>query len=326
MKRRKIVLGENVQRYIVKQGDSLWKIAATECGDPGLWVYLAHLNKLPDANRLLVGQEILIAVDASHHHPSQGTTEQALTSPPPATPVAKKLELTEPSGPASRAIATPVYSPAFKFDFDKLYKQGLLKEVVVDSPLATLKLKLLGEATFVDTRIADRLVFTKDGIEANYKREVDGRFQQWVGGIQASYDVAKKSVELSFSSTTGMKIDGQVWSTTEYALTSDGELKFTYKPRPASGELPPYKIEAVIGYEVRIKPKKPPLQPQEVPVPNTQTVTKIVAIGLGLAAGTILVATIVSNIATLGADAPVDAVSFSMAAALLQRAVPAWVQ
>ena len=47
-------------RYVVKKGDSLWKIALARYGDGNKWKQIAEVNKLITPNRLLVGQVLLV--------------------------------------------------------------------------------------------------------------------------------------------------------------------------------------------------------------------------------------------------------------------------
>jgi len=44
--------------YIVKQGDSLSRIALRELGDESLWKELAALNQLADPDKIYIGQPI----------------------------------------------------------------------------------------------------------------------------------------------------------------------------------------------------------------------------------------------------------------------------
>lgn len=51
---------DRTKRRIVKQGDSLWLIAAKEYGDPAKWRTIAEVNRIDDPRRLEVGKEIVI--------------------------------------------------------------------------------------------------------------------------------------------------------------------------------------------------------------------------------------------------------------------------
>ena len=52
-------------RYRVQSGDSLWKIAARELGDGERWREIAAANPGFDADRLLVGQELVLPASAA---------------------------------------------------------------------------------------------------------------------------------------------------------------------------------------------------------------------------------------------------------------------
>jgi nucleoid-associated protein YgaU len=54
----KLVEGE----YIVKKGDSLWKIAVAQFGDGYRWGEIAHINGLKNPNSLLVGQVLKLKI------------------------------------------------------------------------------------------------------------------------------------------------------------------------------------------------------------------------------------------------------------------------
>jgi nucleoid-associated protein YgaU len=47
-------------RYVVKPGDTYWRIAGAELGDPKQWPKIGALNPGVDRNRLKIGQVIFI--------------------------------------------------------------------------------------------------------------------------------------------------------------------------------------------------------------------------------------------------------------------------
>ena len=48
--------------FTVKEGDSIWELAHTAYGDPGLWRVIADANKINSPNRLEVGRDLIIPV------------------------------------------------------------------------------------------------------------------------------------------------------------------------------------------------------------------------------------------------------------------------
>jgi nucleoid-associated protein YgaU len=50
----------NAVRYVVKPGDTYWRIAAAELGDPKKWPKIEALNPRVDRNSLMIGQVIFI--------------------------------------------------------------------------------------------------------------------------------------------------------------------------------------------------------------------------------------------------------------------------
>lgn len=50
------------KRWVVKQGDSLWSIAAKEYGDPADWRLIADANKMDNPRILNPGQELVIPI------------------------------------------------------------------------------------------------------------------------------------------------------------------------------------------------------------------------------------------------------------------------
>jgi nucleoid-associated protein YgaU len=50
------------KRWVVKQGESLWYIAAMEYGDPADWRLIAEANDIENPRALLPGQELVIPV------------------------------------------------------------------------------------------------------------------------------------------------------------------------------------------------------------------------------------------------------------------------
>ena len=51
---------DRTKHYILKQGDSLWLIAAKEYGDPMMWRAIAEVNKIENPRMIEVGKEIVI--------------------------------------------------------------------------------------------------------------------------------------------------------------------------------------------------------------------------------------------------------------------------
>ena len=51
---------DRTKRYVLKQGDSLWQIAAKEYGDPAMWRAIAEANEIDNPRVLEIGKEIVI--------------------------------------------------------------------------------------------------------------------------------------------------------------------------------------------------------------------------------------------------------------------------
>lgn len=51
---------DRTKRYVLKQGDSLWQIAAKEYGDPAMWRAIAEANEIDNPRILETGKEIVI--------------------------------------------------------------------------------------------------------------------------------------------------------------------------------------------------------------------------------------------------------------------------
>lgn len=51
---------DRTKTRVIKEGDSLWVIAALEYGDPSLWHYIAKKNKIDNPRILEIGREILL--------------------------------------------------------------------------------------------------------------------------------------------------------------------------------------------------------------------------------------------------------------------------
>lgn len=51
---------DRTKQRVVKQGDTLWQIAAREYGDPALWRHIAKANRIHNPGRLEMGTEIII--------------------------------------------------------------------------------------------------------------------------------------------------------------------------------------------------------------------------------------------------------------------------
>lgn len=48
------------RQYVIRHGDTLWEIAARECGSPLMWHDIADLNGITDPGRLFAGQQLVL--------------------------------------------------------------------------------------------------------------------------------------------------------------------------------------------------------------------------------------------------------------------------
>jgi len=60
MKERPLESSDRTKLYTIKEGDSLWAIAAEEYGDPSFWRVIADHNHIENPRLPKVGQEIAL--------------------------------------------------------------------------------------------------------------------------------------------------------------------------------------------------------------------------------------------------------------------------
>jgi len=316
--------------YVVERGDSLWKISRKAYGSGEHWAEIQAANALvlKKGTTLYRGQKLHIpAVGAYKHSVPRGVSGvtpphldasaplvhmQPATIPPGTAAMNGHGELSlsaaTKSGPFERA--KPILFPAFKYDVD-----GMKMEA--DTPVAHYEAKFTGELTMQQEGvITGNVTFTKEGVELEYKKGVDTKFNEMFTKATPKIDFGKRSMTMELGVGGSAKMNGQVMYTTETTIVPPATLKFTYKPREIKGTYKGFEFAGVIGYEFTVTPKtQDRFNPHTVPSESVNW-KKVTAVGLVALAAVIVVADVVKDVGTLGAGTVESPLSFAAAAEL----------
>lgn len=313
-----------IDTYKVKRGDSLWAIAQQVYRDPLLWPEIARANRLSPPYTILVGQELTIPWQSEAPRPRATLSTSARLVSPAAgvcpAPAAPAADPAAPSSSGGRGTARPVAMPVFKFDLG-----DVLAPVVFSSGNVTVTIQLKGELSVQPPEVLRSISLENMravAVEAKHSSDVAvGEFGSRISNATSvKYDPSSNSLELSTGVTTEFRVGGQTWLTQSVRAVPPNSVKYVYQPRPVSGTLRRHKIEGQISFEVTVTviPQPPQTQPQPINWP------RVAAVGLFAAATVLVVATIVEDVATLGAGVADDPISFAAAAAMIARGRTLW--
>lgn len=178
-------------------------------GDPLQWRAIAKLNEIRNPDYIVCGQELVLPLQPCLESTGIGQRVSQTFKQPAAVAQQTRPRTTELLPARFTQPAIPVLSPAFRYDFDAITP---IKGV---APGFTYKLSLKGEVTLQDTSLIQLLTFTKEGIEAEYKRKLDTAFSMLSANAQIKVDAVTESVEFSIGFTRVAKYEGRELTSTE---------------------------------------------------------------------------------------------------------------
>ena len=344
--------------YQVVAGDCLWKIADDEYGNPTVWPEIAELNQLPDPDLILIGMTLklepvherryhprpadpgpgkkanakppqVIGVDPSRplrlDHPQvldMGPPTKGASTPPQITPSNPPPSLSPVRTGTGTAPARPVLFPAVKYKLDDL------AAITIATPAVIITLRFIGElslqkkGTMTEVELSQRGTLTE-----KMKTEYDSKFVDLIGQVKVGLNSQTKAAQVSCNLSVVAKVDGQVFSITQYEYIPPNRFKYSYRPRPIQGEWNGLVFTGTVGLELEVIILKtdgsddPPVEP--VQMPSRSQVTTWAWIGAGaiiVVAGCIIVADVIKDVGTLGTGTVESPLSFAAAAALFARA------
>lgn len=341
------MLKPRTSRYRVKKGDSLWKIARTQYGNPTVWPEISKANRLPNDDLILVGMVLHLPPVHAHRHDhhtlSRATTKGGATAPKPAGGGALSAVLVDPSqvmslgppvkgvahvpvGPSpsilrQRGSASPRYVlfPAVSYKFDDV------AAIVIPGPVFTATLRLIGEVSMKQKGTMPEVELSQRGtLTGKLKAQYDSKFADLIGQVKVGYNSQTHLAQVSFNLTTAAKFDGQVISITKSEYIPPNRFKFTYQPTPIEGEWKDLQFKGNIGIELEIMVNKPGGPPSAEPMPRRsawRTTWVYVAAGALVVAGSaIIVADVAKDVGTLGTGLLESPLSYAAASALFSKA------
>jgi hypothetical protein len=345
--------------YRVVKGDCLWTIADEEYGNPTVWPDIAKLNQLPDPDLILIGMTLKLGpVHDRRYHPKtadpgpgkktnakspgaigvdpsrplrvdnpqtldMGPPTKGASTPPQVTPSNPPSSLTPALKGTGTAPAVPVLFPAVKYKLD-----DALSPIVIATPAVIVTVRFIGEislqpkGTMTEVELSQRGTLTE-----KMKAEYRSKFVDLIGQVKVGLNSQTKAVQVSCNLAVAAKVDGQVFSITQYEFIPPNRFKYSYRPRPMQGEWNGLVFTGTVGIEVEVMILKsdgnddPPAEPMHLP--SRSQVTTWAWIGAGalvVVAGCIIIADVIKDVGTLGAGTVESPLSFAAAAALFAQA------
>jgi hypothetical protein len=338
-------------RYVVKRGDNLWRIAARTLGSGRQWPRIwKHNNRkdvvrvtgrtIPNPDLIYIGQLLFIprlpgtpapanAADeaAAAKLPAAAETSGAASAPPSLTAVqtqAPSHGMPSSLSEQSRTIQTPM---AFKYRLDTRWPPQ-------DVGTAIVEVRMTGDILLMSKRSYPATFITNRGeVEHQVTHEANHAFGKLISDNRYIFDPAQKRVTFRSMLVSQSK-------TPNLPATAIGVEMSTNAPIPklrAEIRIPKLEgsynafryiaLDVKVVLEITPKPQAPrppttqPVQPVVEATPSTSTNWKLVIGGAGLVvtAGLIAVATLAEDWGTLGAGTVDDPASFAASGYALAR-------
>jgi LysM repeat protein len=336
-------------QYTVQRGDTLWDLAEKHLGDPRRWPEIYSFNntaevvaqtgtRIVDPDLIFVGQVIHIPDGSGPTQPQPGPGSGSAQPRPES---------------GGREPARPnVYLPAIKLNFPSQ------PQIIPLPPHAHAEVKLTGSITIQSLRPVDFLTFSNNAIEVKAKNEASMALSKLIADAKLKFDPSKGEVTFSNGITVHADTDYAPRAKVSISISSRTGLpvaKASFTAPPLRGRLTHYLyLTEDLGIEIEIHshPQGPSVRPQPIQIPAPQPShqprpqphyvpppqpsfqprpqpdpqpdpgfgwKQLVGSALIGAAVVLVVATIVEDIATLGAGVADDPASAAAAAAMVAR-------
>lgn len=302
-----MLLTPKVSKYRVVKGDSLWKIAETQYGNPTVWPGISQANRLPNADLILVGMSLkLPSLRALRYHPHP--TPHSHVSQPHYPPIGSRqphqltpnsLSLSHSAGslssapvPGTRSTSrvpgpTLSHQTGGQWQLDShpskhqgnrsavsvlfpavKYKLDDLAPLVVTTPVADFTLRFIGEVTLQQKGTMSEVELSQRGtLSDKLKAEYKSKLVDLAGSVKIGFNSQTRAVQVSCGFSVAAKIDGHVFATSQYDFIPPNRLKYTYKPTPIQGEWQNLVFTGSVGFELEVSVKKPDGPPPLEPLP-----------------------------------------------------------
>lgn len=339
------------ERYVVKRGDCLWRIAALKLGGgkhwPRIWKYnnrpeVIRITRrgIPNPDLIYIGQILLLP-----KLPGASPPPGRLDAPEGRNlPVAQELPNRTSAQPERRAPATPSGGngntlsdrlPAARSPIAFKYRLDDLAWPPQDVGTAIITVKLSGDLLLLTKKAYPITYVTSRGeIEHQVTKEMNHALGKLISDSRFLYDSSKKRVVLRSMLVSQSNTPGTIASAIGVEMGSDSplpKLRAEIRLPKLEGSIDVFHYTALdikFVLEITPKPQQPPggtsAQPLRQPVPVTAPApgydwAKIIGIGLIATAGVIVIGTVVEDFLTAGAGVADDPASFSLAGASLAR-------
>jgi len=240
------------QTYVVRAGDSLWKIASKAYGDGARWPLISEANKLKNPRLLYVGIKLKLPP----------------TSVPAKTPPAKP---SLPLGPVGGTAKTEkdflgaVYSayPPASYTLENTFKKG---ELLLSNAKLTLSFK--GTVVFELGKPIDlaSIDLGKKELSSTVKAEYDSPITKAICDVGWTWNSVTNKVELSLGLTTHSKVGGKTIVCSQTKFIPPNKFVYTSQPQPIEGKIGDLAYKGNISAELEIEVTPPRMQPVPIPV------------------------------------------------------------
>jgi hypothetical protein len=336
-----------VDRYVVRNGDTLWGIAKHKLGHGSQWPRLWRYNNrpavikttgrgIPNPDLIYPGQSLLVPSFPNAH---LGHRERALA---PGEPKSTKQQggVLPPSGSGQPLRGTSGQSGALSRQLKDIESPISLKYRLDDlrfpplvQPGAIMEIRMTGDVLLMTSKSYPAVYVTqRSEIEAQVVTSANRAFSSLVNDTRLIYDM--KENKLTYRSMLVTQAQGANFPATAVGVQMDStsplpKLRFEYRFPKLQGSLPLFNYVALdVKIVVELTPTPQPFGPSPQPLrtgeparapQQTTTWSTIIGTGLIVAGSALVVGTLVEDFFTAGAGTLDDPVSFAGAGASVAR-------
>lgn len=321
-------------RYIVKSGDCLWKIARETLGSGVQWPRIWRYNNrrevvrvtgrgIPNPDLIHPGQLLLIPKFPNAPRATETIGIAALQKPSQAQAkgAAPTKQPAPMNGPLSAQLPKTESPISIKYNLEDMKFPPIVK------PGMTMEIKMTGSVVVMSKKKYPSLYVTKRReLEMQAVQRINQAFSSLLSDVQLVYDEKERKLTYRSMLVTQSR-HPNAWATAVGVQMDSSspfpKLRFEYRaPNPLIGSLPMYTYRGIgvaIVIELTPKPDAPLAQKS---TPNLQTIpvpapaagwSKVAGVGLVVLGGVIVVGTIVEDFFTVGSGTLDDPASYALA-------------
>jgi LysM repeat protein len=332
----------SIEKYVVREGDSLWRIAKTKLGDGSQWPRIWRFNNrrqiikitgsgIKDPDLIHPNQVLLIP-----RLPTAGSGQTQNVSP-----AQKKVGSPHIAGSSTKTTQRPAQStkpPSSLKDQLREIKSPIsikyrseLRFPSIDTPEAHITMRMTGDVVLMTQKLYPATYVTQKEIETQVVTQANHAYGALVSDSRVIFDPSTKQVTIRNMLVSQSNIPGA--TSTAVGIQADSSnpiprLRAEIRLPKLEGKFASFNYVALdvkFVVEITLKPKLPPpgprAQPLRVPQPGPSFWDYVLGGSLVALGAGVVIGTIIEDFFPVGGGVANDVPSFAAASGLVARGV-----